>query len=355
MNLGLIGLPQVGKKTIFSLLTGIAADKAPTRDGIAYGMAPVRDPRVDRLSAMYTPKKTKYAEIEIALPPDIQPATARGAAWITPLRNVDALLQVVRAFEADSVFHVEGSVDPARDLDIVETELLLADLAMIETRLTRIEKEARAKKGNAPDHEKDILIKCQAHLEESNSLRTLALDPEERKAIRSLQFLTIKPQVVAFNVGEDIAAAKETLAPLTEKVAAQGGSVVFLSASIEAELKDLEEEERAMFMQDLGLTEPAAHRLSRATYECLGLLSFFTVGPDEVRAWSVRAGAKAPEAAGKIHSDLERGFIRADTVAYEKLIEAGSEKAAREANFYKLNGKDYEVQDGDIIEIRFNV
>jgi len=354
MNLGLIGLPQVGKKTIFGLLTGIHAEKAPKRDGIAYAMAAVRDPRVDRLSAMYNPKKTKYAEIETALPPDIQPSATRSAQWITPLRNVDALLQVVRAFEADSVFHIEGSVDPARDLDIVETELLLADLAMVETRLTRLEKEARTK-GKIPENEKNILLKCQAHLEESNSLRTLDLTEEEFKLIRSLQFLTMKPQVVAFNVGEDIKGARETLADLAEKVIQQGGSVVFLSASIEAELKDLDDEERDMFMQDLGLTEPAAHRLSRATYECLGLLSFFTVGPDEVRAWSVRQGAKAPEAAGKIHSDLERGFIRADTVAYDSLIEAGSEKAAREANAYKLNGKEYEVQDGDVIEIRFNV
>lgn len=354
MNLGLIGLPQSGKKTIFQLLTGLSADQAPRREGIARAMASVRDPRVDTLSAMYTPKRTKYAEIEVALPPDVQPDTARSAQWIEPLRNVDALLHVVRTFEAADVFHVKGGVDPERDLALVETELLLADLALVETRLERIEKESRHKSDHG-DRQKPVLEKCRDHLEQSNSLRTLALSKEEHDLIVSLQFLTLKPQVVAFNTGDNIHEASRALDPLAAKVKAQGGTVVFLSASIEAEIKELDQAERALFMQDLALTEPAAHRLSRAIYECLGLISFFTVGPDEVRAWSVRRGAKAPEAAGKIHSDLERGFIRADTVAYEKLVEAGSEKAAREANAYRLNGKDYEVRDGDVIEIRFNV
>jgi hypothetical protein len=355
MNLGLIGLPQVGKKTVFTLLTGVPAEKAPTRDGIAYAMASVRDPRIDALSALFNPKKTKYAEIEIALPPDIQPDATRNATWITPLRNVDGLIHIVREFDSPNVFHVEGSVDPERDLILVDTELLLADLALVETRLTRIEKEARAKGGAETAREKELLLRFKDHLENEKSLRTLELTSEERKIVTSLQFLTLKPLVTVFNVSEDHQAAEEKLAPLAQRYAQQGSTIVFLSAAIESEIKDLDEEERAAFMEDLDLTEPAAHRLSRAVFECMGLISFFTVGPDEVRAWQVRRGAKAPEAAGKIHSDLERGFIRAQTIKYDDLVQAGSEKAAAEANLYVLNGKDYTVQDGDVIEIRFNV
>jgi hypothetical protein len=355
MNVGLIGLPQVGKKTVFEILTGLAAEKAPRRSGIGYGMAPVRDPRIDRLSAIFQPKKTRYAEFEIALPPDIQPDTSRGAQWIEPLRNVDALLHIIRGFTADHVFHIAGDIDPARDVDLVDTELLLADLALVETRLERMHKE-RSKRDPADiEKERQVLLRAQAHLEDGAALRTLDLSDEELKTIASLQFLTLKPMVVVLNVGEDFAAAEKEQAKLVAKLREQGATVVFLSASIESELQDLDPEERELFMQDLHLTEPASHRLSRALFECLGLISFFTVGPDEVRAWPIAEGLTAPEAAGKIHSDLERGFIRADTVAYNDFIEAGSEKAAREANHYRLNGKDYVVKDGDIMEIRFNV
>jgi len=355
MNLGLIGLPQVGKKTIFELLTNIPAEKAPTRDGISYAKSSVRDPRVDALSEMFQPKKTKYAETEIALPPDVQPDATRDATWITPLRNVDGLIHVVRDFDAPDVFHVQTTIDAQRDLTLVDTELLLADLSLVETRLIRIEKESRHKTAAETAKEVALLNRLREHLEEEKPLRTCELSPEEIKQIVSLQFLTMKPQIIVFNVGEDLQAAKEKLAPMAEKHTGLDATVVYLSAAIESELKDLDPEERAMFMEDLGLTEPAAHRLSRAIYERMGLISFFTVGPDEVRAWTVRSGAKAPEAAGKIHSDLERGFIRANTITYENLIEAGSERAATEAKRYVLNGKDYLVQDGDIIEIRFNV
>jgi GTP-binding protein YchF len=356
MNLGIIGLPQVGKRSIFGLLTGTDPEKAPTRDGIRYGIAPVRDPRIDLLSGMYNPKRTRYAEFEIALPPDVQPNAARGAAWIDPIRKSDALLHVVRAFDAPHVFHIEGSVDPERDIELVNTEFLLADLALTETRLTRIAKEQKSQGQDAArQQEKAILERCMAHLEDEQPLRTLPLTPEDQKVTRSLQFLTRRPVVVAFNVGEDLHSAREELAPLTQSLEAAGNTVVFLSAAIEAELDELDAEEQAAFMEDLALTEPAAHRLSRAAYEALGLMSFFTVGPDEVRAWPVQIGASAPEAAGKIHSDLERGFIRAETIHYDDLIAAGSEKAAREAGKYKLNGKDYTVRDGDIMEIRFSV
>ncbi|OPZ24737.1 MAG: Ribosome-binding ATPase YchF [Lentisphaerae bacterium ADurb.BinA184] len=355
MNLGLVGLPEVGKATIFRLLTGLLPEKAPNRNGIAYGIAPVRDPRVDRLVEMYHPKKMRYAEFEMALPPDVTPNAARSAEWIDPLRNVDAYLHVVRAFESPSVFHLEGSVDPARDVELVEMEFLLADMAMAEKRISRMAKEATKKTAAQHEYEEGVLRKCTAHLEAEKSLRTLAFNDEELRHIRSLQFLTLKPLVVVFNVGEDVEAARKALAPLAESLHGQGATVVYLSAAIESELCELGPAEREAFMADLGIAEPAAHRLSRAAYDCLGLISFFTVGEDEVRAWPARKGTLAPEAAGKIHSDLERGFIRAETIRYDDLVKSGSEKAAKEANLQHVNGKEYVVQDGDVLHIRFNV
>ena len=355
MILGIIGLPQTGKKTIFELLTGIPAGKAPTRDGITHGIAPVRDARVDTLSAMFNPKKTKYAEFELALPPDLQPDNARTASWLDPIRRTDALIHVVRAFESDSVFHILNTVDPARDIETVELEFLFADLAMTELRIERINKELRIKASPQKEKEKEVIERCHAQLQEEKPLRNLEFNTEEMKLIRSLQFLTLKPMVTVINVGENLEEEKAKHKALTDMLLARGDTVVFLSAAIEQEMLEIEEAEREAFMADLGLTEPASHRLSRSAYSCLGLISFFTCGPDEVRAWPIPAGCTAPEAAGKIHSDLQRGFIRAETIRYEELIKAGSEKAAREAKLHKLNGKDYIVQDGDIIEIRFNV
>ncbi len=354
MDLGIIGLPQTGKKTVFELLTGISPAQAPTKSGVTYGIAAVRDPRVDSLTAMYKPRRTKYAEFAIALPPDVLPEAARSADWLEPLRKVDAFLHVVRAFESPSVFHVRGSIDPARDLELVETELLLADLELVEKRLHRMQKEAM-KKTASQDREKALLERFGHQLGEGLSLRTLEISQEDATLVRSLQFLTLKPMIVVFNVGENLLKEQAQMADLKNSLESQGVATVFLSAALEAELVDLTEDERADFMADLGITEPAAHRLSRAAFECLGLISFFTVGPDEVRAWPVRRGATAPEAAGRIHSDLERGFIRAETVAYDDLVKAGSEKAAKESNLFRLNGKDYVVQDGDVLNIRFSV
>jgi len=356
MNLGIIGLPQVGKRTIFSILTGISAERAPSRAGIRYGTAPVHDPRIDRLTAIFEPKRTRYAEFEISLPPDIQPDAARAADWLEPLRRVDALLHVVRAFDAPDVFHVLGSTDPARDLITVDTELLFADLALVETRLARVVKEKMIKQSNANlQVEEQLLQRCREQLEQERPLRELTLGEHETELMHSLQFLTLKPLILVLNTGEQIASAVRELTPLVASLEQQGVTVVLLSAPIEFELAELDPDERDLFMTELGIDEPAAHRLSRAAYECLGLLSFFTVGSDEVRAWPVGCGALAPEAAGRIHSDLERGFIRADTIAYMSFMDAGSEKEARQQSLYRLQGKDYEVQDGDIMEIRFSV
>ncbi len=355
MNLGIIGLPQVGKKTVFQLLTGLAAEKAPTKDGITHGLAAVRDARVEILSAMYKPKKTKFAEFELVLPPDIQPDSARSASWLEPIRRTEALIHVVRAFAADNVFHLLNTVNPARDIETVELEFLFADLAMTELRLERLQKELRVKSTPQKEKEKEVISRCRAQLEKELPLRNLEFNEEEMRLIRSLQFLTLKPMLTVINVGEDLTAGQADNADLVEMLQNRGDTVVFLSAAIEQELLALEEGERAAFMADLGLQEPAAHRLSRSAYNCLGLISFFTCGPDEVRAWTIPEGFTAPEAAGRIHSDLQRGFIRAETIAYDDLLRAGSEKAAKEAKLYKLHGKDYLVKDGDIIEIRFNV
>lgn len=355
MELGLLGLAQAGKKTVFTLLTGMPAETASKRRGIRYGAAAVRDRRIDRLSAMYRPKRTKYAEFGISLLPDVQPGATTSSEWLEPLRGVDAFLLVIRAFEDPSIFHPAGNVDPARDIADLDAELLLGDLGIIESRLNRIAKENRTVRTPQHAREAAVLEKCQAHLEAEKPLRTLELTPEQERAVVQLGFLSRKPVVTVLNVGEDLAAGAAALAPLMQRLEENGGTVVVLSASIEAELAELAPEEQGEFMQEMGFEEPAAHRLSRAAFEALGLISFFTVGPDEVRAWPLRRGSTAPGAAGVIHSDLERGFIRAEVTTCEELLDAGSEKAAREANLFSLKGKEYIVEDGDVLEIRFSV
>ncbi|HXK61150.1 MAG TPA: redox-regulated ATPase YchF [Acidobacteriota bacterium] len=354
MKLAIIGLPQVGKKTVFKILTGIAAEKAPTKDGVAHAVALVRDPRVDRLSEMFQPRKTRYAEFDIVLPPDIEPEQTRTANWLEAIRKADGLLHVIRAFSSPSVFHISGSVDPRRDLELVEMELLLADLDLVEKRLQRMAKEHQ-KSNVAQERERQVLERAKAHLESEKPLRTMGLGEDELSAIRSLNFLTLKPLVAALNVDDDYSAAQAKHQDLACLMESNGSTVVFLSAALESEISELPPEEQAPFLEELKIEEPTAHRLSRAAFRSLGLLSFFTVGPDEVRAWPVEAGALAPEAAGRIHSDMQKGFIRAEVITYDELIKAGSEKAAHDANLYRLKGKDYEVQDGDVLHIRFNV
>jgi len=354
MKLGIIGLPQVGKKTVFQILTGIPAEKAPTKDGIAHAVAIVRDPRVDRLSEMFQPKKTRYAEFDMILPPDIEPEQTRSANWLEAIRKGEGLLHVIRGFTSPGVFHISGSVDPQRDIELVEMELLLADLDLIEKRLQRMAKEHQ-KSNVAQERERQILERAKVHLESEKPLRTMGLTEDDLRSIRSLNFLTLKPLVAALNVDDNYAAAREKYQGLANQMESNGATVVFLSAALEREISELAPEEQAPFLEEMGLDEPAAHRLSRAAFRSLGLLSFFTVGPDEVRAWPVESGALAPVAAGRIHSDMERGFIRAEIITFDELVKAGSEKDAHDANLYRLKGKDYEVQDGDVLNIRFNV
>lgn len=357
MNLGIIGLPQVGKKTVFQILTGEPAGKTTGKSKIAYGTAPVRDPRIDKLSAMYNPKRTRYAEFEIALPPDISPNNTHSSDWLEAFRQIDAFIHIVRAFESPTVFHALGKVEPARDTELVESELLFADLDLVETRLQRLKKEANKKDRLEREREEALLTRFKDHLENEKSLRNLEIPEQDKKITDNLQLLTRKPLITVFNCDEDSPhpQTKQQYQELTDQLQANGTTTLFLNAELEQEISELAPEEQASFMEELEIQEPAAHRLSRAAFQSLGLISFFTVGPDEVRAWTLRESGTAVEAAGRIHSDLARGFIRAETIPYHQLISAGSEKEAKQQNLFQLKGKDYQVKDGDVLNIRFNV
>jgi len=336
------GLPYVGKTTLFNLLTGAHASTGAFAGAEAetnVGVAKVPDQRVEELAALYKPKKITHAEImyrDIGLARAEKPGQAISPQKLGDLRTADAIVHVVRAFSAPSVPHVDGSVDPVRDLSTVELELLFADHAVVERRLERIEPELRSSKGperEMKEREKAVLRRAIAALAEERPLRDLDLDPDEEKAIRGFRFLTRRE------------AAK----------AHRASAVVPVSAKLEAEIAELPPDEAASFRRDLGLAEPALDRLIRATYELLGLCSFFTVGEDEVRAWTVPYGAPAQQAAGAIHTDLERGFIRAEVIGWQELLKAGSEANAKKLGVMRTEGKTYPVKDGEILHVLFNV
>ncbi|MCS7048871.1 MAG: YchF family ATPase [Verrucomicrobiae bacterium] len=348
MRTALIGLPQTGKKTLFSLLTGIPYQHLLARSTDYHvGTVKVADPRVDRLSAMYHPQRTKYAEIELTLAPAPPTETKARDQWLQKLKDMDALAHVVRAFADPAVFHPAGSVNPARDIEQMNLELTISDLALIETRLTRIAQDQKRKPDPDRADEAALLQRLKPHLESGQPLRTYPWQPAEEKRIRSLQLLTLKPIVTILNTDEsNTATAPDD--PLTCR----------LNAKLEAEIAEIENPaERAEFLAALGIREPALHQLTRLLYRALGYISFFTVGPDEVRAWSIRHGATAVEAAHAIHSDLARGFIRAEVMKYDELIAAGSDGHKAEVHLKEtgrllLKGRDYVVEDGDIVHIR---
>jgi len=356
---GIIGVASSGKSTLFRLLTGAAA---PTggRPEARVGIARVPDPRVDALAVMYRPKKKTPATVEYVDVPGV--AKGEGAALVDlpALRGVDALVHVVRAFASDTVPHPEGSVDPLRDAKMLELELILADLGMVERRLERL--EAGIKKANRAEDvaERAVFLKLKAALESERPLRAVVpgLTDEERKRLRSYSFLSEKPIVLVMNLGEDEvkdAAAHLERGGLAAFASAPGMALVAVSAPIEAEMAQLSSEDARAFREDLHLEEPGLDRVIRASYALLGLISFLTAGEDECRAWTIRRGTRAQPAAGAIHSDIERGFIRAEVVAYDDLMAAGSLAACRERGTLRLEGKDYVVRDGDVINFRFNV
>lgn len=348
MKIGIIGLPQVGKKALFELLTGHKPSENEVASGKPiHGVAEIRDGRFDFLTRLYKPKKDVRARIEIELLPKIEKDAIAQGGIFEDIAEVDALCHVVRAFHDDSIYHVSGSVDAKRDIDSINSELILHDLIFIEKRFERLDKKVKQTKEEASIKEREILGKLKAHLDKEQPLRTLELNADEKKLLASYPLLTRKEIIIVLNVGEG---------QLKDKPPVEGANIMQVSAKVEAEIAALEsEEEKNAFLTDLGITEPAINILTRLLLKTLNLISFFTVGQDEVRQWTVRAGSSAPEAAGAIHTDLAKGFIRAEVIKFNDIKELGSEEAVKSHGKFLLKGKDYIVEDGDILTIRFNV
>jgi hypothetical protein len=364
MKIALIGFPQTGKKTLFSLLTGVSLDHLRGRAGDYHvGAVKVADPRVDRLSAMYKPGKTKYAEIECTLAPAPPHEPKPREQWLNKLKEVDALCHVVRAFDDPSVFHHAGSVDALRDIEQMNLELTISDLALVETRLGRIAQDQKKKFEQERADEAALLEKLKPHLEAGRPLREYPWREADERRVRSLQFLTMKPLVIVFNgpTTHPHPYATRPASPRGGEAASEAsgeGATCRLDAKLELEIAQIEDpKERAEFLAALGIEEPAIHVLTRLLYRALGYISFFTTGEDEVRAWTIRRGSTAVDAAHAIHSDLARGFIRAEVMKYDELVAAGdtghkAEVQLKETGKLLLKGKDYVVEDGDIVHIR---
>ena len=354
MKIGIIGLPQSGKKTLFRLLTGVEARQ--TEDKSLQGTASIRDPRFDSLVKMYSPRKATPAQIIMELMPDLDRRVIQEGAVFRDIAGLDALCLVIRTFEDESVYHVRGSVNPARDLDEINSEFLLHDLLFIEKRMERL--AAGHKKGMAEQNRKEeaLLGRLREHLEGDRSLRTCGISPEDEKIIASYPFLTRKALLAVLNCGETDTARIETVRDMEERYSLHRIRFIAVPARLESEIDALEsEEERLEFMKESGIDEPAINLLSRMAMESLGLISFFTVGSDEVRQWLIRKDCPAPEAAGVIHSDIQRGFIRAEVIRYDELMKMGSEEKLKQSGMHYIMGRDYVVDDGAIISFRFNV
>jgi GTP-binding protein YchF len=325
------------------------------------GIVEVPDSRLNKLTEIVVPNKvvpTAFEFVDIAgLVKGASKGEGLGNQFLGHIREVDAIAHVVRCFEDENITHVSGRVDPLSDIETINLELIFADLDSVERRIDRIGRKVKAGDKEAKQ-ELDVLEKLKAAFEEGKSARSVELDEEERKWIRDLHLLTIKPMLYVCNVAEDgiqDADSNPHVQAVREHAASEGAQVVVISAKVEAEIAELEGEDKDMFLEELGLSESGLDRLIRAAYELLGLVTYFTAGVQEVRAWTIRRGTKAPAAAGVIHTDFERGFIRAEVIAYNDLVEAGSVAAARERGKYRLEGKEYVVADGDVMHFRFNV
>ena len=358
---GIVGLPNVGKSTLFNALTAaeIPAENYPfCTIEPNVGIVTVPDPRLDSLAGIVSPEKvipTTMEFVDIAgLVAGASQGEGLGNKFLANIRETHAIAHVVRCFDNDDVTHVAGKVDPIDDAQTINTELTLADLEQVERALQKATKAAKAN-DKAAIFRRDLLTRIQTHLGDGLPLRTFELDDNERAEIKDLQLLTNKPVMYIANVNDDGFENNAYLDRLTELAAEEGASVVPVCAAIEAEIAVLDDEDKAEFLTDLGLDEPGLNRVIRAGYELLGLNTYFTAGPKEVRAWTFKSGATAPQAAGEIHTDFEKGFIRAEVIAFDDYITGNGEQGAKEAGRLRLEGKEYLVQEGDVMHFRFNV